>query len=420
MFMDGLIYASIAKNLNEGIGSTWDLVFTQTSGPFKGHPPLAMILESYFFKLFGDAHYTEKLYGFFCFIITSLISIKIFSVVSKEKKNSYPFVLLFLVLFPIFFWSITNNMLENTMMIFTTLSVLCFLIFNKHQKFYSFISGVLIYLAFLSKGVVGLFPFAVPFWLIVFRIVKVKRGSVLLMLSIAGFALSTLLVHFIMPESTEFFKLYFEQQIIGSLERGQTVSSRFLILWFYLSNIVIGLFIVLIFNLKTLGNIYNRWALFFICISLSAVVPMIISLKQSEFYILASLPFLAISFAIMISKSATNILEKIYSFKFLNILSIVLFIASVVISISYKNTIGRDADLIKDIEQISRLSDKNIKYINISFESNTDYAAHGYFYRFHKKSLAVNIASETQMVKSGSKSEAEVIYKGRFYDLVHK
>ena len=74
MFMDGLYYATISRNLAEGTGSFWQLHFTATSYPiFYEHPPLAMGLQSIFFKIFGDSVYVERFYSLLTFIITGLI-----------------------------------------------------------------------------------------------------------------------------------------------------------------------------------------------------------------------------------------------------------------------------------------------------------------------------------------------------------
>ena len=43
MFMDGLIYTSVASNMAEGVGSFWHPVYTATQFPdFYEHPPLMM------------------------------------------------------------------------------------------------------------------------------------------------------------------------------------------------------------------------------------------------------------------------------------------------------------------------------------------------------------------------------------------
>ena len=42
MFMDGTMYASISRNLAQGLGSFWKLYFSATLYPeFHEHPPLA-------------------------------------------------------------------------------------------------------------------------------------------------------------------------------------------------------------------------------------------------------------------------------------------------------------------------------------------------------------------------------------------
>jgi hypothetical protein len=46
MFVDGLIYATISKNLSAGLGSFWHLHFTDSIFPvFSTHPPLSFGLE---------------------------------------------------------------------------------------------------------------------------------------------------------------------------------------------------------------------------------------------------------------------------------------------------------------------------------------------------------------------------------------
>src|SRR5690606_19575093 len=78
MFMDGLIYATIAKNLANGMGSFWYLKFSETFfSAFHEHPPLAMALQSIFFKIFGDSIYVERFYSMGSFLITGYIMVLI-------------------------------------------------------------------------------------------------------------------------------------------------------------------------------------------------------------------------------------------------------------------------------------------------------------------------------------------------------
>ena len=78
MFLDGLLYAVISKNLANGIGDFWHLHLTKTLSPiFFEHPPLAFGLQSLFFKILGDSIFVEKLYSFLTYVVTGIIIVKI-------------------------------------------------------------------------------------------------------------------------------------------------------------------------------------------------------------------------------------------------------------------------------------------------------------------------------------------------------
>ena len=83
--MDGLYYATIAKNLANGLGSFWQLYFTELDGVFYGHPPLAMGLQSILFSIFGDSIYIERAYSFSTFIANNAI----FNGLHKWGKNTF-------------------------------------------------------------------------------------------------------------------------------------------------------------------------------------------------------------------------------------------------------------------------------------------------------------------------------------------
>ena len=64
MFVDGVTYASIARNLAEGRGSFWSPAYTATLYPqFHEHPPLGFWLQSLWFRVFGDHLFVERLYA---------------------------------------------------------------------------------------------------------------------------------------------------------------------------------------------------------------------------------------------------------------------------------------------------------------------------------------------------------------------
>ena len=164
MFLDGVIYAAVSNNMALGIGHFWEPHLSNTLfDSFYEHPPLAMGLESLWFKLFGSSIYVERFYSLACFFINARIIVKIWRELTNDKSLSF-LPLLFFILIPDIQWSFSNNLLENTMMIFCCLS---FYFLIKHLKTariaFLVLSGFLLYLSILSKGFVGLYLWGVSY-----------------------------------------------------------------------------------------------------------------------------------------------------------------------------------------------------------------------------------------------------------------
>ncbi|MBN4049784.1 glycosyltransferase family 39 protein, partial [Bacteroidales bacterium AH-315-N07] len=177
MFMDGLLYATIARNLSEGIGSFWNLSLTNTLySAFREQPPLVFGIQSLFFKIFGDYLLVERLYSLSTAIVGGILIVSIWKKILKSPEELPKLAwlpLLFWVMIPLTFWCSANNMLENTLSIFTTGAVFM-IISGMNPGRYSFLlislSGIMITGAFLSKGLIGLFPLsAIAIYWFVFR-----------------------------------------------------------------------------------------------------------------------------------------------------------------------------------------------------------------------------------------------------------
>jgi 4-amino-4-deoxy-L-arabinose transferase-like glycosyltransferase len=69
MFMDGLLYTNLAKNMASGLGDFWHPTLDRGS-IFYEHPPFLFWLESLFFRLFGDHIFVEDIYNTSVFLIT--------------------------------------------------------------------------------------------------------------------------------------------------------------------------------------------------------------------------------------------------------------------------------------------------------------------------------------------------------------
>ena len=123
MFMDGLYYTTIARNIAVGDGTVWDMKFTNTFFThFHEHPPLAMWLESLYFKVLGNSWFVDKFYSVNTYVFTAFFIRKIWKVIFPDSPLTWV-VLLFWLFTPVVFWAVGNNMLENTLSIFMMISV---------------------------------------------------------------------------------------------------------------------------------------------------------------------------------------------------------------------------------------------------------------------------------------------------------
>src|SRR5215831_14553482 len=64
MFVDGMVYASIARNLALGVGSLWAPAYTATAyTTFYEHPSFGFFTQSLAFRILGDHLIVERLYA---------------------------------------------------------------------------------------------------------------------------------------------------------------------------------------------------------------------------------------------------------------------------------------------------------------------------------------------------------------------
>jgi 4-amino-4-deoxy-L-arabinose transferase-like glycosyltransferase len=96
LYCDGLTYASIARNMSLGIGSFWEPYFSSsmwlthnTGSVFYEHMPLQFWLQSFFFKLFDDHWYVEKIYSLFALVLILWLIVKIWKLVFQLHDTAY-------------------------------------------------------------------------------------------------------------------------------------------------------------------------------------------------------------------------------------------------------------------------------------------------------------------------------------------
>ena len=404
MFLDGVLYACISRNMAVGMGSFWNPFYTQTIGPvFHSHPPLAFGLEALFFKLLGDHWWVEKAYSALTFLLTALL----IALIWKRSTNNFRWAwlpLLFWIAMPLITWSATNNLLENTMSVFVMLSVYLMIVsYQRNSKLWLFLAGITLFAAFLSKGFTGLFPLVFP---IIYCIFDDKRrwiqGPIDTLLLMVTLAVLSGVMFLVFPPSFAYLKDYINLQVIGGGLHEATVSTRFYIVFSLLLQLIAPLvvFSIILIMSKIINKDKHKVFEFapdkkhffsFLILGLTGVLPIMLSVKQRDFYMLAALPFFALAFGHLSLSMVNMMLLEIRpkTRNWMMIASSVVLLVGMVLNISHIGKYGRDEALIEEVKnRMAEADGENI--IEITPEEYTQWAKHAYYMRYGKISLNPN------------------------------
>ncbi len=370
MFSDGLIYATVGRNMAIGKGSFWMPYFGH-GAYFYEHPPMMMGLESLFFRVFGDHYYTEKIYCAAAWLVTVLMIRRLW--IAATDRAHGPLWWLPLLMWgtaATVLWSYPNNALECTMGIFDIAAFLylyaaCEGRGNRIWKFAA--GGTFVVLASLTKGPVGLFPLAVPaiHWLAFRRhsFTTAVLQSLLVLLIVAGaYGIITL---FSAPRNM--LSHYLDQQLLRSLAGKRELVESSLGRYYILQSILMQLapalvLVVLIWIAARLLKVKpqarsNRKFLFFFYTALSASLPVMVSVKQFSFYLLPSLPFYAVALSLLIAPYVLGLTQKYVlppqASRAFRVLAAVAAIGGIAYLWPKAGTIGRDEDIINDVHQLA-------------------------------------------------------------------
>ena len=403
MFFDGVTYASISRNMAEGQGTFWNPHYTQTLYPeFRQHPPLALGIEALAFKAFGDHLWVEKAYSVLMFLLSGLLIVMIWRRTTNNPRWAW-LPLLFWIAMPLVTWCATNNMLENTMTVFVLLSVYLMIVsYQKNNKLWLFMAGVALFAAFLSKGFTGLFPLVFP---IIYCIFDEKRrwiqGPIDTILLVVTLAVLAGVMFLVFPPSFAYLKDYITLQVVGGGLHEATVKTRFFIVFSLLLQWIMPLLMVAI--ILIMSKVFNKekhkvfefppdrkWFLIFLLFGLSGVLPIMVSVKQRDFYMLAALPFFALAFGhfslSMVNMMLLEIKPKTRKWMLLGSSGVLLL--GLVLNVCHIGKYGRDEALIEEVKQrIAAADGQNM--IEISPEEYTQWAKHAYFMRYGKISLCL-------------------------------
>jgi 4-amino-4-deoxy-L-arabinose transferase-like glycosyltransferase len=418
LFLDGLIYAAVSRNLAVGVGTFWKPVFTSTLAPefFAEHPPLGLGIQSLFFRVLGDGFWVENLFSLFLACLTVTLIIWIWRMLAPGMREIAWLPILLWSLIPVVTWAYSYNMLEVTQTVFTLAScgVLIRSLEGRQSMAWGVIAaGLFVCAAVFTKGPGGFFPLAA---IILYAVTTRKIGWRAAM-AWTGVLTAMVVVAVAVILSSEAARanlvMYFETQLGPSLQGARGGGgSRLRIFETLLAQLgpIIGLALVFLF--------INRWrwrvdtsdgrraAAFCLLVAVSASLPIGLSPRQSGHYLLPSFPFYAIGMALLFGPIVAGLVGRIRThapaIKIWTGLGAVALLTVVLFSVSIFGQIGRDRDLIEDVWRIEKIVGTE-KTLSTCRDLDREWIIHGYFCRYGGIELD---PSETQRQFFVSRSSA--------------
>jgi len=368
-FLDGEIYACLSRNLSAGEGSFWAPHFSATTGDrWYEHPPLGVVLGALPFLAFGDHLWVEHLHALLIAIAGGALLVAAW----RSLFASHPEIralgwlpLLMWLLNPQVTWAHANNMLEGTMSLFTFAAVWLTVsgcLATRNGWIRLLVAPVLIVLAVLTKDVVGLFPLAtVPALAVASRHLSWRRALVLTLGQMLAVVLLLGLL-LLWPAARENLTQFARTQLMPSLagQRGDT-GNHFVYLVKLLNTLLPSLALALLLlrpwrwrrGAFVVGP-WPRWACGLLVLALAGSLPLVVSARQSLFYVVPSFPFFALAQAVLVGPGvgARMVTWRAESRRLLaaTLMAAAVLLAVVGWSLSRVGTLNRDQTMRADVK----------------------------------------------------------------------
>lgn len=368
MFMDGVYYATVARNLAEGDGTFWNMHFTRTlHADFYDQPPLAIFLQSLWFRVFGDSLYVERAYSFTVFVLQTALIYRLWNLIVPDprwKRWAWVPLLFWLSVYSIT-WAVRNNMLENTMMLFVYAAAWSIFKSRDTRKWaYLTLAGLCVFGAFLCKGPASLYVLVLPVVLGVFRLYPSKSSGVaesaylVLCVVVTG-----LVIVAVSPGAYRFFGEYYKIQFLRSVLELKNVDSRTYIVQRYVAELgyALGLtaLLLLIAKIKKipvgLGN--TRMMTASVLFALCGVLPIMASWRQRTYYVNSTFIWVCFAMAMavlpLLVRWGETVGRSVWLRKTAWVLTGCVWTAGIAVSVYTVRWGGRDKVLLHDVERIT-------------------------------------------------------------------
>lgn len=310
MFLDGVTYAGVARNLAVGNGSFWHAAYVPDFSPFWDQPPVGFWLESLAFRLLGDSANVEVVWG----LALGALSLFLVSGLAAAARGACPdsgrcpagWAGTLALLAPLLSWCFTNNMLENTLLVFVLGASWAALVALRAPVACApgplALAALLTGLAVLTKGPPALFVLGVPFWSFLF----LRTGSLgracahVVLLGLGAAAVVGLVTAGGGAEAADFWRTYISIHVLGGLGgQFEIAPSPLFLTKELIRQLAFPLSVCLGLHLLA-APAENRppasWK-FHLAIALSASLPFLVLRKQMSWYLMPSLAFFALALA---------------------------------------------------------------------------------------------------------------------------
>lgn len=408
MFMDGVYDALFAHNLAQGISTFWAPQTIYYSRPaYWDNPPLSMFFLSLWYKVLGDHYRVERLYSLTCALVQMALLFALWKNYFKGRSEVQKFAWLPMLLWlvsPITGWSYSNNMMENTMSIFTTAAILSWVLWLRRQRYilwYAALSGLLIFLATITKGPVGLFPLAAPvFFLCSGENLNSRQVLQFVAIQLVVFA-AVFAAVFSTHSAQHFLQQYLEVQLLPAVNPSKKAGlPNFTIfadmLRMLAPMLALGFVAVVSFGQqkhRASKNLYLA-ALAFLGIGLSASVPIALSAKQHHYYLLPSLPLFAVGFGCLLVPLMLWVEEKLQPIARKNaehatkLCALAVVVVCLVLCIVNRHGFARDQQLLTDLARVKELVGDD-KLIRSDWDFYGQWSLRGYLNRLYDIKLCM-------------------------------
>ena len=432
MFMDAVLYTSVAHNEAIGYGTFWFPQYTTLNiagiPSFHEQPPLVFGIVSLFFRALGDSIYVERLYTFITMCITMWLMSALWNELFKDSKKDKKYIWLAYILWiaiPCVYWAYSNNMCENTMGIFDLCAVLISYRTMKTpgNKILPWIlSGLFIFLATFSKGFPGFFPIIAP--VLYYFIVKKDKFSSTILHSIIITAVPLIIygILFSIPVSCESLSIYLFKRALHRIDAMPTVEYRVDVFYRIFCQLIPSLLIMLIVFLVAKKQkmadkfTWNRTALFFIAVGLSASCPLALTLVQKDIYLIPCFTYIALGMAALILPAVAHWVEglqmhrKVY--KVLLVINFLYFVGSLCFLGYRYGQVNREQDTIHDVYMLRGVVPKfSTMTVPAQMYDEYNFMLHGFLMRYDNISISPYKQYDYYLVEKGMKLTIPPAYK---------